>query len=159
MDTSSTHLMSLGFVSTQLFETLISPSLSYHLPLLPRPTLATQTQSRPLCLCTGCALCLGCLPLFPLHFTCLTRLQSLLPGKFPSSPPALHPPGLGAPSLGPQCPCSPPSQHLSPHVHAYSPSLSRTKGGYLTVLSFQGLGPDTYTQMVVESIGFMGIWC
>lgn len=44
MDTSSSCLMSLGFISTQFFQTFVSPILFHHFPLLPIPARADHTK-------------------------------------------------------------------------------------------------------------------
>lgn len=44
MDTSSSRLMSLGFISTQFFKTFVSPVPFHHFPLLPIPARAGHTK-------------------------------------------------------------------------------------------------------------------
>lgn len=134
-----TPLGLLASSSSRLLSPQSSSTTSPSYPYQPEQV----TQNRLLCLCTCCSFCLGCPS--PPHFTCSIRLQSLLPGNVPSLPAGLAPTGLGA-SLGPRCPCLPPSQHWSP--------LSENSQGWAYPLIPKDQIPKAqarYITMVVES--------
>lgn len=127
VDTSSTRLRSAWVCQHQLFNAFLSS-------LIPPPSTSIHAnQSKP----HTAGLCAfvpappsaweALLSSFP--FTRLRRLQPLLLGNFPSSSACPKCPRLGAPPLGPQRPCSPPSQHLSPLLAYYSPSFGIPKVG------------------------------